>query len=141
MIHDKTTIGAEVVKRAKGGFVYLASPYSKLAATVGLDEAARIVALAAGALMEEGAVVFSPIVHGHAVATAYEFDKLDQSFWMAQCYPIAKRANLCVVLQMDGWATSEGVKAEVEFFRSRLTPVLHVEPSQLIPARFLRDVS
>lgn len=138
MIHNKTTIGAEVVKRANGGFVYLASPYSKLAETLGLDEAARVVAIGAGALMEEGAVVFSPIVHGHAIATAYDFDKLDQDFWMAQCYPIASRASLCVVLKMDGWATSEGVKAEVQFFKNVRTPVMYVEPSELIPAWKLR---
>lgn len=133
MIHTKETIGAEVFCAAKGGFVYLASPYSKLAKSVGLDEATRVVALAAGALMSEDCVVFSPIVHGHHVAEAYGLDKLDQAFWMAQCYPIACKASVCVVLKFEGWRESEGVKAEVKFFESLHVPVIYVEPSELIP--------
>jgi hypothetical protein len=133
LIHNKETIGAEVLRAANGGFVYLASPYSKLAATVGLDEATRVVAMAAGSLMSEGCVVFSPIVHGHHVSEAYGLDKLDQEFWMGKCYPIASKAAVCVVLKFEGWRESEGVKAEVEFFKSLGVPVIYVEPHELIP--------
>lgn len=127
-------------KEADGGFVYLASPYTRLADTLGLDEAARIVALAAGCLMDEGCVVFSPIAHGHAVATAFDFDKKDQGFWMAQCYPVAYAANVCVVLKMDGWQESSGVKAEVDFFKAHGKPVIYVEPSELIPPHKLANL-
>lgn len=133
MIHDKFTAGAHVKKLARGGFVYLASPYTKLAATVGLDEAARSVALAAGALMDEGCVVFSPIAHGHAVASAYGFDKVDQGFWMAQCYPMVSAAAVCAVLKLDGWATSSGVQAEVDMFVKDGKPVVYLDPSEIIP--------
>lgn len=133
MIHDKTTIAREAIKLGKGGFVYLASPYSKLAKTIGLDEATRVVALAAGALMSEGAVVFSPIVHGHHVAEAYGLDKLDQEFWMGQCYPIASAASVCVVLKFDGWHESAGVQAEIDFFKLWGIPIIYAEPSELIP--------
>jgi hypothetical protein len=133
LIHNKETIGAEVLRAANGGFVYLASPYSRLAATVGLDEATRVVALAAGSLMSEGCVVFSPIVHGHHVSEAYGLDKLDHVFWMGQCYPIAPNAAVCVVLMFEGWRESEGVSAEVELFKRIGRPVIYVEPHELIP--------
>lgn len=126
-------IGAQVVKAADGGVVYLASPYSKLVDTIGLDEAARLVTVAAGALIEEGAVVFSPIAHGHAVATAYGFDKLDAGMWMAQCYPMVSACAACVVLKLDGWRESSGVAEEVHLFQSQGKPVIYVEPESLIP--------
>lgn len=133
MMRDKEIICADIAKLAGGGFVYLASPYSKLVATVGLDEAARVVSLAAGAMIEEGVVVFSPIAHGHAVAEAYGLDKLDQDMWMKQCRPIAERASLCVVLKFEGWRESKGVAEEVKIFQELGRPMAYVDPHELIP--------
>lgn len=133
MMRDKEIICADIAKLACGGFVYLASPYSKLVATVGLDEAARVVALAAGAMIEEGIPVFSPIAHGHAVAEAYGLDKLDQDMWMKQCFPILSRASVVVVLTFDGWRDSAGVLAETQSANLQGISVMKVNPVELIP--------
>lgn len=133
MTRDKEIVCAEIAKQCGSGFVYLASPYSKLVATVGLDEAARVVALAAGAMIEEGIPVFSPIAHGHAVAEAYGLDKLDQDMWMKQCFPILSRASVVVVLTFDGWRDSAGVLAETQSANLQGISVMHVNPVELIP--------
>lgn len=135
---NKEMIGADLRKASGDGYVYLASPYSKLVKTVGLDEAARIVSLAAGALIEERVVVFSPIAHGHAVSVAYGLDKLDQDMWMAQCYPMLRSAKVCVVLMFPGWRESAGVSAEMDFARRHGIPVVHILPEEVIPAHKLK---
>lgn len=133
MTRDKEIVCAEIAKQCGSGFVYLASPYSKLVATVGLDEAARVVALAAGAMIEEGIPVFSPIAHGHAVAEAYGLDKLDQDMWMKQCFPILSKASALVVLTFDGWHESAGVLAEIQAATFQKIPMMKVNPVELIP--------
>lgn len=139
MIHTRETIAAELGKLAGGGFIYLASPYSKLVQTVGLDEAARMVALAAGALIQEGVCVFSPIAHCHAIADACGLDRLDHALWMAQCYPMASRASACAVIMFDGWRESVGVQAEIAYFQKAFNPhsvgglpIVYIEPEALL---------
>lgn len=133
MTRDKEIICAEISKLADGGFVYLASPYSKLVSTVGLDEAARVVSLAAGAMIEEGIPVFSPIAHGHAVAEAYGLDKLDQDMWMKQCLPVLSSASALVVLTFEGWNESAGVLSEIQAATFQMIPTIKVNPVELIP--------
>lgn len=133
MTRDKEIVCAEILKACGKGFAYLASPYSKLVSSVGLNEAARVVSLAAGAMTEEGVPVFSPIAHGHAVAEAYGLDKLDQVMWMKQCVPVASKASVCVVLKFEGWDESIGVATEVGLFVKAGKPVIYVEPHDIIP--------
>lgn len=136
---NKEMIGAELRKRADGGYIYLASPYSKMVETIGLDEAARTVCLAAASLMEEGVVVYSPIAHGHAVSVAYGLDKLDAGFWMAQCYPMLAPAKICVVMMFPGWRASSGVRAEIDYAEAHAIPVVYLSPESVIPSDKLKS--
>lgn len=122
----------QIKDRAGDGFAYIATPYSKLVATVGLDEAARLAAEIAGELIKAGIVVYSPIAHGHACAEAAGIDKLDHKIWLPQCFPIARHASVCLIMMFDGWNRSVGVQAEIDFFEKEGVPVLYIEPAYLM---------
>ncbi len=91
--------------------IYLASPYSHP------DEAVReqryeLACEATATLLKLGLVVFSPIVHGHplvkyGLATGFAgWEEIDREY--------ISRCDELVVLMIDGWRESEGVRAEVE---------------------------
>lgn len=102
------------------GYIYLASPYTGTEK----EQHKRFIAACkcAARLMEQGEVVYSPIVHGHTVAK-HMSDK-PHDFWMKQCYPMLERASLMCVLQIDGWAQSKGVSMEIEFANKLNIPVV-----------------
>lgn len=118
------------VARQPAGITYLASPYSLLPDK---GAAAAIVARAAAHLMRNGEVVYSPIVHGHAVAT--HGLPLDWEFWKAQCQPFVALADKLVVLEMDGWRESTGVQWEIGEFRRAGKPVEFMGLDELVLER------
>jgi len=78
-----------------------------------MDEVEHIVSSVAGSLMEYY-VVFSPITHGHAIAsTGYVSDR-SWEFWREQCLPYIDMADKMYILCLPGWDTSVGVLAEKE---------------------------
>lgn len=111
-------------------FTYLASPYSLFPDK---GAAAHIAARAAAHLMRNGEVVYSPIVHGHAVAT--HGLPLDWEFWKAQCQPFVALADKLVVLEMDGWRESTGVQWEIGEFRRAGKPVEFMGLDELVLER------
>lgn len=111
----------------KSGFVYLGSPYSKWADK---DAAAKIVATAAGHLMEFGVPVFAPIAHGHFVSGHADLPN-DWDFWKAQCQPMIDAAESLIVLTTDGWDESVGLQYEIEEFRRAGKLVVYMSPAQI----------
>ena len=106
------------------GYIYLGSPYSLYAG--GHQAAADAAAQAAASLMRRGYVVYSPIVHGHALA-AHSLP-LDWAFWKRQCGPLLVRASGLVVLMLDGWRDSVGLTWEIDVARKAGKPVWFMEP-------------
>lgn len=103
--------------------IYLAAPYSHPIPAVRELRYAQINDFAAR-LMLMGRVVFSPISMSHEIAR-YMPDTfvMDHDFWMAVDLPILDRAERLVVLMLDGWQQSRGVKAEVGRARELRLPV------------------
>ena len=91
--------------------VYLASPYSHRCKKVEEDrfEAA---CKAAGGLIREGFFVFSPIAHSHPIAIRCSLPKT-YSFWKRYNQSWLAWADMLIVLQLEGWKTSLGVKEEI----------------------------
>jgi len=91
--------------------IYLASPYTHRDACVRharFDAACR----AAADLVHAGQVVFSPIVHGHPLV---RFGlPTDWAFWQRFDTEHLRRYDEVIVLQIDGWRESEGVRREIE---------------------------
>jgi len=99
--------------RGKLGIVYLAAPYS--AGDEELErERVRKVTEVAGKLIDAGYYVFSPLTYTERIADNghqppvgwYDFDLT----FLQYCGAI-------VVLQLDGWSESHGVKLEIQSFR------------------------
>jgi len=111
--------------------IYLASPYSHP------DEAVRHeryehACRAAARIMERGHVVFSPIAHSHSVAAHLpETLLMDHEFWMKQCLPMVECCHELWVLDIDGHATSRGVRAEIIHAWKRDIPIRYKCPAFL----------
>lgn len=106
--------------------IYLASPYSHPDPAVRLArfEAAN---RAAGELMRQGLIVFSPISHSHPIATICDLP-LEFDFYMASARYFIQRARMMIVLTLQGWMESRGVMAEIDMARDYGLPVEYRNP-------------
>ena len=96
--------------------IYLASPYSPTSASRKFTDA----------LTQEGRIVFSPIVHSHPQALAGL--KGDWKFWETIDTEWIKKCDRVMVLMLDGWKDSVGVRREIELAKDLDKPVEYVEP-------------
>ena len=94
--------------------VYLACPYSHDDAAVRLarfEEANK----ASAVLMRAGVLVFSPISHTHPIA---QYDlPTGWDFWQRYNRAYLEICKAIVVLTIDGWAKSKGVREECGIMR------------------------
>lgn len=106
------------------GYIYLASPYTTGDAMLRYQRVLDVCDVAAR-LMQAGRVVFCPVAHGSAIADATypALDVVPHTWWMAQCLPLLTRATELWVLQLDGWATSQGVQQEIAWARQLGIPI------------------
>jgi hypothetical protein len=111
-------------------FVYLACPYSHPEGLV-RAERAQIAARAAEFLMGMCSV-YCPIVHGHAIECETG-TKHGALFWIEQDAPFIHACYALVVLGLDGWKESEGVKWEMEVARERGIPIMFMATAESIP--------
>lgn len=107
---------------------YLATVYSKHkhGIHVAFVEASR----AAARLLEAGVKVYSPIAHTHPLAIYGNIDPLDHSIWMSFDEAMMEAADALIVLEMDGWEESKGIKHEIDFF------IMQCKPVYYLPANF-----
>lgn len=96
--------------------IYLASPYTHEDPAVMEERFIRVENLTA-ALLRRGNIVFSPIVHCHALAVKFDLPK-DFSFWEKYCLQMLMRATKLYVYTLPDWEKSRGVQSEL-FFASK----------------------
>jgi len=91
--------------------IYLASPYSHPSPIIRHTrfEAACI---AAGRLMLQGDIVFSPIAHSHHIHLLADLPG-DWQFWEKYDRAFIEWCDVVTVLMLDGWQESRGVQAEI----------------------------
>ena len=106
--------------------IYLACPYSHTDPAV-RDSRFEAVNKAAADLMSRGLHIFSPISHTHPIAVAGSLPT-DWQFW--QAYDRAILATCCklIVLQLEGWNESVGVRAEMAIADELGIPIEHLLP-------------
>jgi hypothetical protein len=113
-------------RRGGGRMMYLASPYSHSDPRVRearFDAACR----ATAELVLAGQAVFSPIVHGHPLV---RFGlPTDWSFWQRFDEAQIRRCDEVLVLRIDAWDESVGVRAEIEFAAALGKRVTWMEPT------------
>ncbi len=91
--------------------VYLAVPYSHVDPDV-METRFHSVNRVAANLMKNGTHIFSPISHTHPIAKAGGLPR-GWDFWGAYDRAILGSCCKLVVLMLDGWRESAGVKAEI----------------------------
>jgi nucleoside 2-deoxyribosyltransferase len=107
--------------------IYLASPYWHADPTI-RNQRFRAACRAVAQMIRQGVTVFSPVVYGHALVG--EGLPGDWSFWQRHDGEYLTRCDEVVVLQIDGWEESEGVREEL-----RLAAAIGKSVRYLAPAR------
>lgn len=92
---------------------YLASPYSHCEEEV-KNKRAEQAAIAASELTKAGVLVFSPIVHSHAMHRVGGLEGT-WDFWQKIDLDYLNHSALLVVLKLPGWEKSVGVTAEIAY--------------------------
>lgn len=108
-------------------YEYLASPYSHPRAEV-RHERYEAVRLATYRLCLAHRIVYSPILHFHDLAETFR-TPFDADYWWTHNRTMLYHAGCLLVLMLDGWKNSVGVRQEIEYAESHNIPVsyLHAE--------------
>ena len=108
--------------------VYLACPYSHpdpLVREARFREANR----ASAALMGRGLHIFSPISHTHPIALEGNLPG-DWHYWRDYDTSVLRACRALVILQIDGWEASTGIKGEISIAESLHLPIRRVSPPE-----------
>lgn len=96
--------------------IYLASPYTsdlkgQLKLSLQQERANQALAFTA-MMMQQGFVLFSPVVYGHSIASVAGLPT-DAEFWWQFNIDYLRHAEAIFVLRLPGWDQSKGVQAEI----------------------------
>ena len=104
--------------------IYIASPYTSV--DVGEMNARFLEAcIALSRLSELGVPAFVPIAHSGYAHLHYRATE-DRDYWMAIGLDILKICSSVMVLQLDGWKDSVGIKEELKEARELGLPITYV---------------
>lgn len=117
--------------------IYLASPYSHPDPAV-RERRFRGACRAAAALLRSGRAVFSPIAYSHPLV-AHGLPT-DWSFWEWQDREHLARCDEVMVLMLDGWEESVGVREEIRIAREMGKPVRFLDIARLVESRAMSAV-
>lgn len=112
---------------------YIASPYSRIE---NKELLMRHVAKFSGEYMltNPGWYAVTGLIHHYASLEVGELGT-DYSFWEGWCQTFLKRCDKLIVLMINGWDNSTGVKAEIEF------AILHGIPVEYVMCEGQNDIS
>jgi hypothetical protein len=108
--------------------IYLASPYTHPDESVMEGRFKQVVAVAA-AMINQGAIVYSPIMHFHPIAQMHGLPR-DFTYWKLVNEAVLQHCNKILILHLHGWEESQGITAEIAFAREHGVAVYHIDPSQ-----------
>lgn len=103
---------------------YLASPYTDPDPFIREERylrASRVLAW----LLKTSTWVYSPIVHCHELAKIADLPK-DFAFWKQYNFHMLSKADEVLVLRIEGWETSVGIKAEIQEAERLGIPVRYI---------------
>lgn len=107
--------------------IYLAVPYT------GMEQKSfEAVTRYAGVLMKEGHYVFSPITMCHPIAQVAKLPT-GFSYWEQFDFHLINLCNCMVVLRLDGWEDSKGIRAEC-IYAASIGRVVYMRDETDIPS-------
>jgi len=95
---------------------YVAAPYSHSDPLV-VESRFTYVSQYVAELTARGMVAISPVAYGHILLKYHEMPS-DWAFWKNFCRSFLIKCRYMIVLQLEGWEKSEGIKGELEFARA-----------------------
>ncbi len=102
-------------------YIYLASPYAHPDPRVRQERYDDVMRVASIFVLNDE-VVYSPALHFHPMALRYSMPK-DFKFWGNINLIMLKPAAALVIAKIEGWAASEGLRAEYDFAIEHNIPV------------------
>lgn len=90
------------------------------------EERYHLINQAVARLYENGITVISPITQSHPLAKEHGLGEKGLDFWLSHDYNLIMRADLLLVLMIEGWKDSEGLQQEIQFCQSKGIPILYV---------------
>ena len=108
---------------------YLACPYSDKNSKV-REKRFNIATSIAGILINNGRIIFSPITHSHPIANKCSLPK-DWDYWKDFDTTILKVCFKVLVLTIDGWKDSVGVKNEIDLAVELRKPIFLIDSETL----------
>ena len=111
------------------GYHYLASPYTHHDPAV-VEARYNAAVEAAGRLMRQGWTIFSPIAHSHVIAGRVNLPTT-WDYWRVIDEAFLSRADSLMVLTLDGWTSSRGVRDEIAMAARHGVPVSYVRMEDL----------
>lgn len=103
---------------------YLASPYSDPDPFIREERYLRAARVLAN-LLEQKKWTFSPIVHCHELKKIVDLP-YEHEFWLEYDCHILKRCSKLLVLRIDGWEKSRGVRMEMDFATANGIPIEYI---------------
>lgn len=104
---------------------YLAGPYSSVHIHI-RDRRYNQISFVAAELMRRGEIVYSPITACHHIAADYDLP-FDATYWLKQNLEFLAHCDKLLVLQLDGWENSVGLKREIEFATEKNIPIEYIK--------------
>ena len=86
---------------------------------------------AAAKLMTARIVIFSPLSHSVPIAQYGNLDDMDHAYWMAMDIPHLERSDELLIIALDGWKESRGVKEEMLFALENNMPITMIEEKDI----------
>jgi hypothetical protein len=102
---------------------YLACPYTHADEHMEQRRYEQVTAIAAD-LMRQGLVVYSPITSMHYLARRVKVNEID---WLQHDLTILARCDKLIVLQLEGWEGSGGIRCEIEAAEEHNIPIEYME--------------
>jgi hypothetical protein len=114
--------------------IYLACPYTDKNPQIRLRRF-ELATAAAATLVKRGLVVFSPITMTHPMDVALSGDNtLGSDFWIKFDEAFMDICSELVILKIDGWEQSSGIRREIEFFKTTGKPISFMRESDVDPS-------
>jgi len=110
--------------------LYIAAPFTHEKPEI-RERRYRTACRASALLMQANIVVFSPLSHSVPIVQHGELDEMDSKFWLTMDLPLLERCDELLVLALDDWKQSKGVKEEVFFAFQHNKPITFIRESDI----------
>ena len=110
--------------------IYLACPYSSKSYSERIYRA-NVANRIAGILISQGHIVFSPISHGHAIASTCDNIQTDHLAWRELNHKMIRWSEEVHIITLPGYDTSEGITDERDYASELTKPIILIHPDDV----------